>query len=564
MLKELSIRNFAIIEDLQIEFSAGLTIMSGETGAGKSIIINAVQLLLGARAVNDMIRTGTEAAELEALFTLPPDSPAWTTLKGYGIECAEGLLIRRIISRSGNNRVYINGRLGSLQMLADTVDSLASVASQHSHQSLLDADYQLDVLDNFGRLGALRKEMAAIWDDFLPALRELALSRKKEQQNREKNDLLEFQKAELEAAALLPNEDVELEQELLRLQNAQEIYDKCHNAAYELYAMEGSLSERLNTLAKSMEKAAAVDSKLADAMEKLIQLGVESNDLAQELDRHAENIDNDVGRLSEIEERLDLLVKLKRKYGGGVDSALAFLQAITAELEGFTTLTGDIAALEERARAGKKLLVDKALELSAARVKAAKDLAVRVTGELRSLKMDHAVFAAELATKAAAHNNALSYEGKALSVLGFENTRFMIATNKGEGLKLLTNIASGGELSRVILGLKSVLSETENAGTIIFDEVDSGVGGGVAEVVGRKIKALSERQQVICITHQAQIAKFADQHYSIRKQISAGRTTTHIVVLADKNERVRELARMIGGEVLTETTLKHAAELISC
>lgn len=563
MLKELSIRNFAIIEDLQIEFSEGLTIMSGETGAGKSIIINAVQLLLGARAVNDMIRTGTEAAELEALFTLPSASPALAALAGYGIEYEDGLLIRRIISKSGNNKVYINGRLGTLQMLAEIVDSLAAVASQHSHQALLSEDYQLDVLDNFGRLGGLRKEITAAWNDFVPALRELALARKKEQQNREKKDLLEFQKAELEAAALIPNEDAELEREYLRLQNAREIYDQCNAAAYELYNMEGSLSERLSALAKNMEKAAGLDSKLAGFMEKLTQLGVESDDLAHDLARHAESIDSDAGRLSEIEERLDFIIKLKRKYGGSVTAAITFLQEVTAELDGFTTLTENIAVLEERARAGKKLLVDKATKLSAARAGAARELAATVTAELINLKMEHAAFEVELTVKPAAHNNALSYEGKALSILGFESARFMIATNKGEGLKVLANIASGGELSRVILALKSVLSETESTSTIIFDEVDSGVGGGVAEVVGRKIRELSQRQQVICITHQAQIAKFAGQHYSIRKQIKDNRTTTHIVVLADKNERVQELARMIGGEVLTAATLQHAAELIS-
>lgn len=563
MLKELSIRNFAIIDDLRIEFSQGLTIMSGETGAGKSIIVNAVQLLLGARAVNDMIRTGADAAELEALFVLSSNSPALKALENYGITYADGLLIRRVISKSGNNKVYVNGRLGTLQMLAEIVDSLASVASQHSHQSLLSEDYQLDVLDNFGGLGDLRKAMAAAWNDFVPALRELALARKKDQQNRERKDLLEFQKNELETAALTPDEDTELERERLRLQNSQEIYDKCSAAAYELYNMEGSISERLSAMAKNLEKAAGLDAKLSPFMEKIAQLSFDANDLAQELSRHAENIDNDAGRLSEIEERLDFLIKLKRKYGGSVNNAVACLQEITRELDGFATLTEDIAALEEKARASKKTLVDKALEISTARKAAALTLAAAVTAELQSLKMEHAVFTVELTGKPAAHNNALSYEGQALSILGFESACFMIATNKGEGLKVLANIASGGELSRVILALKSVLSAGETLDAIIFDEVDSGVGGGVAEVVGRKIKALSQRQQVICITHQAQIAKFANQHYSIRKQVKDGRTTTYIMVLDDKDARVQELARMLGGEELTEATLKHAAELIT-
>lgn len=563
MLKELSIRNFAIIEDLRIEFSKGLTVMSGETGAGKSIIVNAVQLLLGARAVNDMIRTGADSAELEALFALEDDSPARTALADCGMEAADDLLIRRIISKSGNNKVYINGRLGTLQMLAEIVDSLASVASQHSHQALLSEEYQLDVLDNYGALSGLRKEIADLWNDFVPALRELALARKKDQQNRERKDLLEFQKEELETAQLLPDEDVELEQERLRLQNSQEIYDKCSAAAYELYDMEGSISERLSALAKGMEKTAGLDAKLKDFMERLAQFSFEANDLARELTSHAENIDNDAGRLSEIEERLDLLIKLKRKYGGSLASAINLLQEITLELDGFATLNEDIAALEERARAGKKALVDKALELSAARQIAARKLAAAVTAELNGLKMEQAAFDVELTFKPAAHNNALSHDGKAMSILGFEGARFMIATNKGEGMKVLANVASGGELSRVILALKSVLSEIETLGTIIFDEVDTGVGGGVAEVVGRKIKELSHKQQVICITHQAQIAKFADQHYSIRKQIKDERTTTHIVVLDEKDARIQELARMIGGETLTEMTLQHAAELLA-
>lgn len=563
MLKELSIRNFAIIDDLRIDFSRGLTIMSGETGAGKSIIINAVQLLLGARAINDMIRSGSEAAELEAFFELEPDSPAFVAMTNCGMEYDGALLIRRIISKSGNNKVYINGRLGTLQMLSEIVESLATVASQHSHQSLLSEDYQLEVLDNFGQLSNLRKELALAWNDFVPTLRELALARKKDQRNRARLELLQFQKTELEAAQLKADEDEKLETELLRLQSSQEIFDKCNSTAYELYDMEESISERLTSMAKNLEKTAALDAKLCDFMEKCAQLGVECTDLAQELARHGAKIDTDAGRLNEIEERLGELTRLKRKYGGTLGSAIQTLAEVTAELESFASLSEDIAALEERARAGKQTLVEKALALSAARAEASRKLSAAVTAELQGLKMEHAVFAVNLSTKPAPPNNALSYEGKALAIAGFESVRFMIATNKGEDMKLLANIASGGELSRVILALKSTLSETEITGTIIFDEVDAGVGGSVAEVVGRKIKDLSHKQQVLCITHQAQIAKFADQHYSIRKLIKNERTTTHIVVLDTIETRIQELARMLGGEVLTETTLKHAAELIT-
>lgn len=562
MLKELSISNFAIIEDLRIEFAAGLTIMSGETGAGKSIIISAVQLLLGARAHSDMIRTGSDQAELEALFELQSDSPAHAALAGFGFNYEDGLLLRRIIARNGGNKVYINGRLGTLQMLTEIVDSLASVASQHSHQALLGEDYQLDVLDSFGRLEGVRKELADLWNEFIPALRELALARKQEQKNNERRTLLEFQREELSAAALIPDEDTELEAARLRLQNANNIHEKCTAAAYELYDAEGSLNERLQALAKSLERLAVHDSKMAVFMEKCRGLSIDCGDLAQELTAYAESVDNDAGRLHEIEERLDLLIKLKRKYGGSLNSAIVTLAEVTAELDGFTSLTERIVQLEDLARITKKALVDKALELSVSRETAAGELSRAVTAALHGLKMEHARFQADLTTKPANPKSALSYEGKAINITGFEGARFMIATNKGEDMKELAHIASGGELSRVILALKSVLSHTETTGTIIFDEVDAGVGGSVAEVVGRKIKELSQNQQVICITHQAQIAKFANQHYSIRKQIKNERTTTHIEVLAKGEPRIQELARMLGGEVLTEATLKHAAELI--
>ena len=563
MLTELSIKNFAIIDDLTIHFSDGLTILSGETGAGKSIIINAINLLLGSRATSKMIRTGADTAEIEALFHLPPASPVIGLLADCEIESGEELLIRRIISKNDRHRIYINGRLSTMQLLNQVTENLAAISGQHEHQQLLNTARHLTILDQFGDILPLRQQVYDCYHQILPLVRKLDKLTASRQKTIEQMDLLAFQKKEIDDAALVPGEDDQLKKEQNRLKNAEALYQTVASVANTLYTGDGAVAETLGEIRRQLESAARLDDTLDAACTEFSDAAFRLEDIGRELGAYLDQLAFDDGRLLEIDARLDVINRLKRKYGGTLDAVFQHAQTVDAQLRNHDTLDKTIADTETELARQHKALVHLAGKLSAKRRELATVFSKNIESELSALKMPGTRFDITF-TQTAATSKASPYltaNGTVISETGAEQACFMIAPNVGEAVKPLSQIASGGELSRVILALKSVLAADASTGTMIFDEVDAGIGGEVASIVGKKLSRLAAASQVICITHLAQIAAFGDHHFKISKHVENLRTCTRISPM-DTEQRLMETARMLGGEDITPATLDHAGEMI--
>ncbi|BBO90809.1 DNA repair protein RecN [Desulfosarcina ovata] len=564
MLRELLIKNFAIIDDLHIHFEDGLTILSGETGAGKSIIINAVNLLLGARASARMIRDGCDVAELSAFFEIPAASGAAAIMAENGYDPGDGLLVRRVIAANDRHRIYINDRMATIQMLSAITADLASISGQHANQGLLREETHLAILDRFGGLMPLVEKVGAHFAAMVPLVQSLeALKQKKANQEKEL-DLLRFQAAEIADAAILPDEDLDLEKERMRLKHAELLNRSVASAIESLHGADGAILEQLGEIRKSLEKAVEMDEGLADDVTALCDHLFGLEDVTDRLRAYLGRLDTETDRLETVEARLDLVNRMKRKYGGSLVALFQKRDAIDDELGAIDHLDDDIADTEARLRDQYEQMANLARDLSEKRRQVAANLARSVEAELGSLKMAGTRFGIDL-TRLPCGKQAsawLNVDGHLLSSTGIDQAVFMIAPNVGESLKPLSAIASGGELSRVVLALKAILAETDAVGTIIFDEVDAGIGGAVADGVGKKLKTLSRKHQLICITHLPQIARFGRYHYHIRKTVKDGRTTTTIQPM-DQDARIKEIARMLGGEIITATAMKHARALLA-
>ena len=564
MLRELLIKNFAIIDDLNIRFESGLTILSGETGAGKSIIINAVNLLLGSRASAKLIRDGETTAELSAFFDVPATSTAAAVMAENGYEPADGLLVRRVIADNDRHRVYINDRMATMQMLAAITADLASISGQHAHQKLLKEETHIAILDRFGGLLPLVGQVAGLYGQLVPLVKTLDALEDKRHQQEKALELLHFQAAEIDDAAIAVDEDASLEQERLRLKHTEFLHTSTMSAIENLHGADGAIVERLGEIRKDLEKAADLDTGLVEVVQALADHLFGLEDVTALLRSYLGSLDADSGRLDAVEARLDLINRLKRKYGGSVAALFDKREAIASQLESIGSLADEI----ERCQAQLKALHDQVAELtrhlSAQRRGVATDFAEAVARELQELKMPDTRFGVDVTPGAAASQAPawLQVDGQALSASGVDQAVFMIAPNVGEPLKPLASIASGGELSRVVLALKAILAQTDAVGTIIFDEVDAGIGGAVADVVGKKLSALATRHQLICITHLPQIARFGSHHYYIEKKVRKGRTVT-VIRPMNPEERIHEIARMLGGEKITGTALAHARSLMT-
>ncbi|OQX21509.1 MAG: DNA repair protein RecN [Desulfobacteraceae bacterium IS3] len=563
MLRELSIKNFAIIDDLHIRFSKGLTILSGETGAGKSIIINAVNLLLGSRADAGFIRTGADTAELEVLFEINHGSRVAGLLADNGYDISEGFAIRRIISRNDKHRAYINNRNISVKLLSAVTENLAGISGQHAHQGLLNPEQHLLILDQFGGHISLREKVYQSYQEIVPMLRRLEELNDIKSRQIEQRELLEFQQLEIAEADVRAGEDASLERERVILKNGKMLYQAVYSGIEELYSAQNAIVERLVEVKKRLEKACEIDPELSLQAKGLDNTTFQIEDIVSNLRDYLHRIQIDEKRLDEVEARIDMLQKLKRKYGGSLEAVLSHLESVEERLSKIENISDSIAETEALLSEQKTKLVLLAAELSEKRKAAAEILARKVEAELDTLQMSHTRFQISLQPLTPTENLSpyLVSDGNALNETGMDRAAFLISPNVGESLKPLASIASGGELSRVVLALKAILAQSEFVETVIFDEVDSGIGGSVAEVVGRKLSSLAAHHQVICITHLPQIAKFGDHHFRISKQVSNGRTRTAIDLL-DKNDRVREIARMLGGVKLTQTTLDHALEML--
>ncbi len=548
MLTLLRISGFALIDELEISLGPGLTAVTGETGAGKSILVEALGLLRGGRAGVDLIRTGRDEARVEAILELPAESELRARLASDGRDVSEGLVVRRVIARGGRGRAHLGGSLATAADLAATIAGLIDIASQHDQQSLTDPESQLAILDSFAENQALRAEMIEAHAARAEAATGLASFSADARARSEREDLLRFQLGELEAARPAPGEDEALAAERERLRGAERFFAASASGEETLYAGDGAVAERLAGVVRDLAPLAALDRSLAPLCERLGEAQAAIEDAARELGRYARGIRSDPARLLEIEDRLFLLQRLCRKHGGTVADLAARQAALAAELGEIGSYEEGLAARQSAAAAADSRASDVAAALTASRRQAASQLERKVSALLRELGF-------------ASARLPVTVETRELGPSGADRVRFLFAPNPGEEPRPLAKIASGGELSRVMLAVKQTLARTDQVLTYVFDEVDAGVGGGTAEVLGRKLKRLAADRQVIVITHLPQVAAFADAHLRVTKTTARGKTRVEIVRLTD-TERPGEIARMLAGATPSAQAAAHAEEML--
>ncbi len=556
MLTDLSIRNFAIIDELKISFPEGLTVLSGETGAGKSIIVGAISLLLGERVTADLIRSSEDSATVEAVFDVRDRQDVKARLDALDLPIEEELVIRRIVSRSGRNRIYVNGGMTTLASLATLSELLINICGQHEHQLLLNADSHIDILDEFGGLLPSRSEYTRLYGDYQNLRTRLGELREIQKRRAEREDFLRFQLKEIENAGVKAGEDEALSDEKKILAHAGRLLEIAEVAQDVLYDRQGSVLADLGKIIDYVREIRSVDPEFRVSPEELDLISIQLEDTAIALRDFVKKLPRDPARLDEIEERLELLNKLKRKYGGSLEALLRTQESVEEELRSLETVTGDIERLTDLVNVRESKLRELATILSRDRAKSAAVLEKAINAEIRSLKMERARFKVIINPFATGSGADTPFQAK-----GADEVEFYLSTNVGEEFKPLNRIASGGELSRIVLAMKKVLARTGSVATVIFDEVDSGIGGATAEVVGRKLKDVARHHQVICITHLPQIACFAEGHYLVSKGVSGARTKAYVRRLSDR-ERLDEIARMLGGVMVTDKTKEHAGEML--
>jgi DNA repair protein RecN (Recombination protein N) len=553
MLLELRIKNFAIIDELNLSFSKGFNILSGETGAGKSIILNAVHLLLGDKATEEWIRSSEEEANVEAFFDISGNSEIKEKIKekaphlqGTGEE--DSLLIRRVISRSGRGKVFINGNLATLGVLSEIGEGLLSIYGQHEHQSLQRVETHVDILDEFGGLLGLREEFQKRYIEFVSFSEEVEKIRVERERKAKERDLMGFQSKEIETSGIQIGEEESLKEDRTLLTHAKKLMDFTRASEETLYSEEGSAIEKIQNVLNQCREVAAIDPFLSHPLKALESILIQLEETALTLRDYSRKVEINPTRLDEIENRLEEIDRLKRKYGSTVEEVLCFKLQIDEALKSFTSDEERLSQLEGLLEPLRQTLNDLGEKLSGERKRIASELKKSVERELNSLGMKKTIFEIRM-------------DPSPLSLRGGDRVEFLLSPNVGEEVKPLAKIASGGELSRMMLAMKRILAKVGGRQVLIFDEVDSGIGGAMAEVVGKKLKELSRHHQVICVTHLPQIACFADQHHSVRKEVKSGRTIT-LVDRLDKETIVDEIARMLGGVKVTEKTKAHAREMI--
>lgn len=553
MIKLLRISNIALIASAELEFGPGLNLLTGETGAGKSILIDALGLLLGVRASTDLIRTGADQAVVEGLVE-SPESAGW--LEEHGLPVEDEIVLRREISATGKGRATINGALTPLALFRELGEGIVAIHGQHEPQGLLDPTTHLDLLDSYAGLGSAVAVLAEPYkrlgeiDAALEALRSGA------RETERRREMLEFQAGEIEKAGLTPGEEESLRQEKAVQANAGRIAALSDEAYVALHEDEAAVIARLGTIYRRIEDLALIDTRLRPYADAKTGVMAQLGDLALFLRDYRETLNVTAGRLDEIESRLALIERLKKKYGATVEEVVAFGERCRNELGGAGSPEEREQALERERAEVAAVYLESARALSKKRRASAPVLEKKAEGELASLAMERTRFRVRFDPESPSE----SADGT-WSARGLEKAEFLLSPNPGEELRPLARIASGGELSRILLALKSVATMDAPGNTLVFDEVDAGIGGRVAEVVGRKLRALARRHQVLCVTHLPQIAALAEEHFAVRKRIERGRTLAEVGPLSAE-ERIEEVARMLGGESITETARKHAREMV--
>ncbi|MCF8721961.1 DNA repair protein RecN [Nitrospina gracilis] len=562
MLQELRITNFAIIDNLTVTFGPGLNILTGETGAGKSIIIDALNLILGGRADADSIRSSESSATVEAVLAV--DDPATLdAIREMGIEVEDNqVLIKRLITLEGKNRTYLNNSPLTVSALATVGQRLVDIHGQHDHQSLLHAEHHVGLLDRYGKLGKEKAAYQSAWSAYRKKVEQLNHLLNHQSDRLQRQDLLQFQVKEIDDAALSVGEDEELRAEKHKLNHAEKLSAALDQVLAMLSDQEGSVLDLLGRIDRELGRLPEIDPALEPQSTRAGNAFIEAQELEAELRDYVKHIDFSPTRLEEIEDRLAEINGLKRKYGNDIAVILEYRQKIGDELESLSLGEEAVDGLKKEIAEHQKEVAKLAVDLAKKREQAADTLQKAVEKELKDLSMKHVRFGVRFDYEADA-DGFTTYNKKTVKAHGegIGSVEFLFSPNLGEALKPLARIASGGELSRVMLALKSILNEQDDIPILVFDEVDAGIGGKVAEKVGVKLKKIAATKQVFCITHLPQIAGMATAHYRVHKSVTGKRTRSTITELS-YDERVEEIARMSGGETITDATLQYAREMI--
>ena len=564
MLKSLLIKDYALIENIEIQFGKGLNIITGETGAGKSILIDAMGLLLGERASVDVIRKGAEKSIVEGIFEITGNKKVKNILKEYEIEDGDELIIRREISIKGTNRCFINDTPVTLNVIKEIGDLLVDLHGQHEHQSLLKTENHIEMLDEFADIDqhlAEYKENINILHQLQRELKELL---ERETLLKEKKDLYEFQIKEIDSVAPGIEEEEELENELKVLENYEKLLSMSNEIYEQLYESENSIHDQLSAVKNKLNELSKIDKSFIEKVNELQTAIVIINEISSYLRDYKNRIDVDPSHIEKIRERLRAFNLLKKKYGGTIKSVLEHREKIGREVELAENFTDRMKELENEISDLRKVCGDIAKRISEKRKIIAKDVKKEVEGVLKNLGISDPTFEVKFTNELSetenfilVDNNKYKYNDR-----GYDYVEFYISTNAGEDVKPLIKVASGGEISRIMLALKSVLAKSDKLPILIFDEIDTGVSGRIAQKVGKALKSLASFHQIIAITHLPQIAGLSDLHFVVEKKKSGDRVVSSIRLLNEK-EKVREVARLISGEKITEAALTGAKELIS-
>ena len=550
MLLEISIKNFAIIESISLNFEQGMTVLTGETGAGKSIIIDAMNMMLGARAITEVIRHGAPKAEIEGLFSIESNRALEEIFDEQGLQLSDEIIIRREILQNGRSISRVNGQMVNLSVLRTIGQQLVDIHGQHDQEELMRPHRHIQMLDEFGDASffELKEAYQTSFDNYRRMRKQVLDIKKNQQEHKARIEMLEFQMAEIEAANLKAGEDIALNQERDKLLNHKHIADTLTNAYSMLDNEEFSSLANVRSAMNDMESLEEFDQEYREISSSLSESYYILEDITKRLESIIDNLDFDGNRLMQVESRLDLIHTITRKYGGSVDDVLEYFTKITDE---YNLLTGNNLSSEDMEIELKKLeknLVDLAGQVAQARHKIAQDLEAEIKQELQDLYMEKAQFQVRFS------------QGK-FSREGNESVEFYISTNPGEDFKPLVKVASGGELSRLMLAIKSAFSRKEGKTSIVFDEVDTGVSGRVAQAIAQKIHKIGQHGQVLAISHLPQVIAIADYQFFIEK-ISNEHSTVSTVRLLTVEERIEEVAKMLAGENVTEAALTQARELL--
>lgn len=553
MLAELAIKNIAIIESVTVSFQKGFTVLTGETGAGKSIIIDSIHLLVGGRGSSDFVRHGADKAEIEGLFLIEDDHPAIAKCSEFGIEIEEGmLLLKRDIYPSGKSVCRVNGKLVTITILREIGRTLVDIHGQHDNQEMLDEKSHLRLLDEFGgkEIYPALNEYQSIYREYVKIKKDLASLNENEQMMAQRLDLLKFQLNEITNAQLKIGEDEQLLTEKKKLTNFEKLFSSL-NTTYEALQGEQKGLDWVGLALSNLDEAQTIDEELKEIYSIVSNSYYQLEDIVHTLREKLDELEYDPNRLNEIENRLNIIHQMKRKYGDSIEAILEYCAKIDDEIEMITNRESHIETLNKKLVSIEKDLLVEANHLTSLRKNAAEKLTEAIHKQLKDLYMDKTVFEVKF----------FEQDNIEFQPDGIDKIEFYMSTNPGEPLKPLAKIASGGELSRIMLALKTIFSQHQGVTSIIFDEVDTGVSGRVAQAIGEKIYRISVNSQVLSITHLPQVAALCDHHFFIRKEIKEQRTITSIQQLSER-ERIEEIARMISGSHITTATEEHAKELL--